>query len=149
VPVDFVFQGARADGMPTDVRLSELFVPGKDSLAIYTLMFPRDADDERPGPDVGQSASLPLQEGLCPSCAALLDQLDGAAEHIETAEGAPRPMLNVFHREGETIRHFWGSEFSMRRPSRGRTLDTTARSSRCGTCLTSSRRDAEPTGTSN
>ena len=20
------------------------------------------------------------------------------------------PMLNVFHREGETVRHFWGSE---------------------------------------
>ena len=28
----------------------------------------------------------------------------------ETAEGAQRPMLNVFHRDGETIRHFWGSE---------------------------------------
>jgi predicted dithiol-disulfide oxidoreductase (DUF899 family) len=28
----------------------------------------------------------------------------------ETADGAQRPMLNVFHRDGETIRHFWGSE---------------------------------------
>ena len=28
----------------------------------------------------------------------------------ETAEGAQRPMLNVFHRDGQTIRHFWGSE---------------------------------------
>jgi predicted dithiol-disulfide oxidoreductase (DUF899 family) len=28
----------------------------------------------------------------------------------ETAEGAQRPMLNVFHRDGGTIRHFWGSE---------------------------------------
>jgi predicted dithiol-disulfide oxidoreductase (DUF899 family) len=28
----------------------------------------------------------------------------------ETAEGDQRPMLNVFHRDGETIRHFWGSE---------------------------------------
>ena len=28
----------------------------------------------------------------------------------ETAEGAQRPMLNVFHRDGDTIRHFWGSE---------------------------------------
>ena len=28
----------------------------------------------------------------------------------ETAEGHQRPMLNVFHRDGETIRHFWGSE---------------------------------------
>ena len=28
----------------------------------------------------------------------------------ETAEGHQRPMLNVFHRDGETIRHSWGSE---------------------------------------
>jgi predicted dithiol-disulfide oxidoreductase (DUF899 family) len=30
--------------------------------------------------------------------------------HGETAEGAQRPMLNVFHRDGDTIRHFWSSE---------------------------------------
>jgi predicted dithiol-disulfide oxidoreductase (DUF899 family) len=28
----------------------------------------------------------------------------------ETAEGAQRPMLNVLHRDGAVIRHFWGSE---------------------------------------
>jgi predicted dithiol-disulfide oxidoreductase (DUF899 family) len=28
----------------------------------------------------------------------------------ETPEGWQRPMLNVFHREGGAIRHFWGSE---------------------------------------
>jgi len=28
----------------------------------------------------------------------------------EADDGAQRPMLNVFHREGDTIRHFWGSE---------------------------------------
>src|SRR5579859_2564821 len=28
----------------------------------------------------------------------------------EDAEGAQRPMLNVFRREGDGIRHFWGSE---------------------------------------
>jgi predicted dithiol-disulfide oxidoreductase (DUF899 family) len=28
----------------------------------------------------------------------------------ETADGSPVPMLNVFHRDGDTIRHFWGSE---------------------------------------
>ena len=28
----------------------------------------------------------------------------------ETVEGAQRPMLNVFRRDGEVIRHFWGSE---------------------------------------
>jgi predicted dithiol-disulfide oxidoreductase (DUF899 family) len=155
VPEDYVFQGAGADGNPADVKLSELFAPGKNSLVIYSFMFPRDPSDERPGPESGQTALLPLAEGPCPSCTALLDQLDGAAEHAsplinlaivakaplpriltfaeergwrrlrmlssggntynrdylaETAEGHQRTMLNVFHRDGETIRHFWGSE---------------------------------------
>ncbi|MGI8446375.1 MAG: DUF899 family protein [Streptosporangiaceae bacterium] len=155
VPEDYVFQGPGLGGGPADVRLSELFMPGKDSLVIYSMMFPRDPDDERQGPQGGQTALLPLAEGPCPSCTALLDQLDGAAEHVsqrvnlavsgkapvgrilafarergwrrlrvlssadntynrdylaETAEGGQQPMLNVFHRNGETIRHFWGSE---------------------------------------
>jgi predicted dithiol-disulfide oxidoreductase (DUF899 family) len=155
VPEDYLFQGAGADGTATDVKMSELFAPGKHSLAIYSFMFPRDPGDERPGPDGGQTALLPLVESPCPSCVALLDQLDGAVEHAsqhinfavvakspleriltfaeergwrrlrllssatntynrdyhgETAEGAQRPMLNVFHRDGELIRHFWGSE---------------------------------------
>jgi predicted dithiol-disulfide oxidoreductase (DUF899 family) len=154
-PDDYVFQGAGVDGTPTDLRLSQLFAPGKDSLVIYSFMFPRDPGDDSPGPAVGETARLPLAEGPCPTCTALLDQLDGAALHAashlsfavvakapvqrvltfakergwrnlrllssagntynrdylaETAEGHQRPMLNVFHREGETIRHFWGSE---------------------------------------
>ena len=28
----------------------------------------------------------------------------------ETADGSQMPMLNVFHREGGVIRHFWGAE---------------------------------------
>jgi predicted dithiol-disulfide oxidoreductase (DUF899 family) len=155
VPEDYVFQRAGADGEPADVRLSQLFAPGTDSLVIYSFMFPRDPGDDRPGPDHGATASLPLAEGPCPSCAAFLDQLDGAAEHAaprlnlvaaaksplprilafaqergwrrlrlvsslgstyngdyhgETAAGDQRPMLNVFHRDGEAIRHFWASE---------------------------------------
>jgi predicted dithiol-disulfide oxidoreductase (DUF899 family) len=81
VPEDYVFQGAGAGGDPTDVRLSDLFAPGKHSLVVYSFMFPRDPGDDRPGPDTGRSALLPLAEGPCPSCVALLDQLDGATEH--------------------------------------------------------------------
>jgi predicted dithiol-disulfide oxidoreductase (DUF899 family) len=155
IPEDYVFEGRGADGAQAEVRLSELFAPGRDSLVIYNFMFPRDPGDTRPGPEAGQTALLPLAEGPCPSCVALLDQLDGAAEHVaplvnfavvarapaprvlafaeergwrrlrllssagntynrdyfgETAEGHQRPMLNVFHRDGEAIRHFWGSE---------------------------------------
>jgi predicted dithiol-disulfide oxidoreductase (DUF899 family) len=81
VPTDYVFQGEGADGEPADLRMSELFEPGKDSLAIYSFMFPRDPGDDTPGPPEGETARLPLAEGPCPSCTALLDQLDGAAEH--------------------------------------------------------------------
>ena len=41
VPQDYVFQGAGTDALPVDVRLSELFAPGKDSLVIYNMMFSR------------------------------------------------------------------------------------------------------------
>jgi predicted dithiol-disulfide oxidoreductase (DUF899 family) len=48
---------------------------------IYSMTFPRDPGDDRPGPAGGQTALLPLAEGPCPSCTAFLDQLDGAGEH--------------------------------------------------------------------
>jgi predicted dithiol-disulfide oxidoreductase (DUF899 family) len=157
VPEDYVFDGAGADGASTEVRLSELFAPGRHSLVIYNFMFPRGYGGDRPGPASGKTASLPLEEGPCPSCVALLDQLDGAAFHAtqrlnfavvakaplprvltfveergwrnlrllssanntynhdyfgETADGSQMPMLNVFHRDGETIRHFWGAELT-------------------------------------
>ena len=155
MPEDYVFQGAGPGDEPVDVRLSELFAPGKDSLVIYDFMFPRDPGDDRPGPASGRTALLEREQGPCPSCVAFLDQLDGAAEHVgqhvnfvvvgkapleqlltfaeergwrrlrllssagnsykhdyfgETAAGEQRPMLNVFDRDGQTIRHFWSSE---------------------------------------
>jgi predicted dithiol-disulfide oxidoreductase (DUF899 family) len=157
VPEDYVFEAAGPDGTPIQVRLSELFAPGKDSLVIYNFMFPRGYKGPRPGPASGDTALLPLEEGPCPSCTALLDQLDGAAGHVsqrlnlavvaktslarlltfgnergwrhlsllssagntynrdyfgEDDEGWQTPMLNVFHRDGEMIRHFWGAELT-------------------------------------
>jgi predicted dithiol-disulfide oxidoreductase (DUF899 family) len=155
LPDDYVFEGAGRDGTPIPVRLSDLFEAGKDSLVIYSFMFPRDPEDLTPGPTTGQTALLPLAEGPCPTCVAMIDQLEGAAEHLvqrinlavvaktspqrlltfaaerewrrlrflssattsfnrdyhaETSDGAQRPMLTVFHRDGDTIRHFWSSE---------------------------------------
>lgn len=154
IPEDYVFQEWGDDGNPTEVRMSELFAPGKASLAIYTFMFPRHPGDERPGPSSPELRDLPLEKTPCPSCTALLDQLDAAMQHagqhlnfvaaaeapvaqltafanergwrtlrlLSTAgntykqdynadyEGHGMPMLNVFHKEGGTIRHFWGSE---------------------------------------
>src|SRR5882757_5996245 len=40
VPEDYVFDGLGADGKPARVKLSELFSPGKDSLIVYSMMFP-------------------------------------------------------------------------------------------------------------
>src|SRR5438093_10305528 len=82
VPQDYVFESSGADRAPIQVRMSELFATGKDSLVLYSFMFPRDPDDLTPGPTSGQTALLPLAEGPCPSCAALIDQLEGAAEHL-------------------------------------------------------------------
>jgi predicted dithiol-disulfide oxidoreductase (DUF899 family) len=99
VPEDYIFQGTGVDGAAADVRLSELFAQGKNSLAIYSFMFPRDPEDERPGPARGQTSLLPLKEGPCPSCVALLDQLDGAAEHasqhLNLAVVAKAPLERV------------------------------------------------------
>ena len=99
VTEDYVFLGRSADGRSMDVKLSELFAPGKASLVIYSFMFPRDPADERPGPRTGQTARLPLAEGPCPSCVALLDQLDGAAEHatqlVNFAVVAKAPLERV------------------------------------------------------
>jgi predicted dithiol-disulfide oxidoreductase (DUF899 family) len=154
VPEDYVFQGRRADGTTGDVRLSDLF-EGKTSLALYSFMFPRAASDQRPGPSAGSTGRLAVHEGPCPSCTALLDQLDGAVEHVvphvafavvakaplphlfafaeergwrhlrflsaagntylrdylgEADDGSPMPIMNVFERDGGTLRHFWGCE---------------------------------------
>jgi predicted dithiol-disulfide oxidoreductase (DUF899 family) len=143
VPEDYVFRGLGPDGSTeVDVRLSELFAPGRDSLAIYNFMFPRAPDEDLP----------------CPSCTQFLDAFDGVAEHMSQRSNVavvakaslPRilshaesrgwwrmrllssggnaynrdyfgetdtdaglqqlPMLNVFRRDGDTIRHFWASE---------------------------------------
>jgi len=146
VPEDYVFQEAGAHGEPTDVRLSELFAPDKDTLVLYNFMF---------GPEM---------DAACPSCTSFLDAFDGAARHVsqrvnlavvaksplprilahardrgwrhlrllssagndynrdyfgESEDGDQLPMLNVFRRDDGTIRHFWGSELMFATPEPG------------------------------
>jgi predicted dithiol-disulfide oxidoreductase (DUF899 family) len=48
VPEDYVFEAAGPDGKAIQLRLSELFAPGKDSLVIYNFMFPRGYGGPRP-----------------------------------------------------------------------------------------------------
>jgi predicted dithiol-disulfide oxidoreductase (DUF899 family) len=80
VPDDYRFEEAVRGG--GEVALSELFAPGKDTLVIYSFMFPRWSGDTRPGPTTGETAKLPLAETPCPSCTSILDSLDGAAPHL-------------------------------------------------------------------
>jgi len=80
VPEDYVFEEAAEGG--GEVRFSELFAPGKDTLVIYSFMFPRWPADTRPGPGEAETARLPLAETPCPSCTSILDSLDGAAPHL-------------------------------------------------------------------
>lgn len=79
VPDDYGFEAAD-DG--SAVRFSELFEPGRDTLVIYSFMFPRYSGDTRPGPAEGDTARLPLAETPCASCTSILDSLDGAARHL-------------------------------------------------------------------
>jgi predicted dithiol-disulfide oxidoreductase (DUF899 family) len=153
VPDDYRFE--EGVGRGGEVRFSELFAPGKDTLVIYSFMFPRWSGDIRPGPAGGETARLPLAETPCPSCTSILDSLDGAVSHLaqrlnlavvaksdperirtfarergwrrlrllssrnntynrdyhgETPEGEQMPILNVFVRDGEGIRHSWATE---------------------------------------
>ena len=80
VPEDYVFEEA-APGAG-QVRFSELFAPGKDTLVVYSFMFPRFSGDTRPGPAEGETARLPRAGTPCPSCTSILDSLDGAAGHL-------------------------------------------------------------------
>jgi predicted dithiol-disulfide oxidoreductase (DUF899 family) len=152
VPEDYRFENVAGE---RDVAFSELFAPGKDTLVIYSFMFPRWSGDQRPGPTSGESAQLPRIETPCPSCTSILDSLDGAARHLEqrinlavvaksdparirafaadrgwrrlrllssrnnsynrdyhaeTPEGHQTPVLNVFVRDGERLRHSWATE---------------------------------------
>jgi predicted dithiol-disulfide oxidoreductase (DUF899 family) len=89
-------------GTAAATRLSELFTAGHDFLAIYSFMFPRDPDDDRPGAPSGDTARLALDQSPCPSCTALLDQLDGTARHarermdLVVAAKAPLDRLLAF-----------------------------------------------------
>lgn len=152
MPENYCFEEVADSG--GEVSFSELFAAGKDTLVVYSFMFPRYSSDTRPAP-VGETGKLPLVETPCASCTSILDSLDGSAQHLhqrlnlaviaksdpervrsfarergwrhlrllssrnnaynrdyhaETAEGEQVPILNVFVRDGDQIRHAWATE---------------------------------------
>jgi predicted dithiol-disulfide oxidoreductase (DUF899 family) len=141
VDQDYVFDEIGENGEVRQVKLSELFAPGKDSLLLYGFMF---------GPEMAQA---------CPMCTSILDGLEGNAQHIsqrinlavvarspieriqefsalrgwkrlrllssannryqadyhaEAPDGNQWPMANVFVRRDGATHHFWGSELMFR-----------------------------------
>lgn len=105
VPEDYVFDCMRESGVAGTVRMSELF-RGGDTLMLYHYMFPRDSRDTRAGPSSGATADLPLEQGPCPSCTALIDMWEGTMPHFEGLGGnlaivakAPIERVATFARE--------------------------------------------------
>ena len=128
---DYVF-----DAETGKVRLSELFTRG-DSLVAYSFMY--GPDMERPCPmctsildglegnahHIAQRTSLvviaksPVERILAFARSRGWSRLRLISSgennynrdyHAESADGAQMPMLNVFRRDGGTIRHFYGTE---------------------------------------
>jgi predicted dithiol-disulfide oxidoreductase (DUF899 family) len=142
---DYVFDEARG-GKACEVRLSQLFAPGKNELVLYSYMF-------------GLAMKAP-----CPMCTSMLDGLDGQAPHLEQRanfaivarsplprilklakgrgwknmrilssaknafhrtyhgedeDGRQNPMMNVFVKRGAKVHHFWGSELLFASPRDG------------------------------
>lgn len=141
LPQDYTFDEGAPDladsSPPRKVRLSELFQPGKDTLAIYSFMY---------GPEMASA---------CTACTSILDGLSGTAPHIaqrvnlvvvaksplerirsfarergwrnlrllssaantynhdyqgESADGKQQPSLNIFVRRDGAIHHFYHTE---------------------------------------
>ena len=137
VKEDYVFERIGKTGSVESVKLSDLFSPGKDTLAVYSYMYG------------------PKMEAPCPMCTSIIDGFDAEAPHVrdrinmvvvaksaierimdvargrhwnkiplfssaknsyntdywvEDAEGNQMPMLNVFVKKDDDIYHFWGSE---------------------------------------
>src|SRR6185295_10436283 len=137
VPEDYAFDEQNEDGVIRQVRLSQLFGEGKDTLIVYSYMY---------GPQMEQP---------CVSCTSILDGLDGEAPHVvqrvnlavvakspveriqrfaryrgwrhlrllssakntynrdyhgETPDGDQIPALNVFVRRDGRVYHFYNTE---------------------------------------
>ena len=108
MPEDYVFDATGAGGAAT-VRMSELF-RGGDTLMMYHYMFPRHSRDGRAGPASGAMANVPLAEGPCPSCTALIDMWDGTMPHFEGFCGNLVVVARAAHRTCRRVRARQGLE---------------------------------------
>jgi predicted dithiol-disulfide oxidoreductase (DUF899 family) len=145
---DYVFEQLDRGRNVTQLRLSELFAPGKDSLFLYSYMYG------------------PKQKQPCVMCTSIIDGLNGNARHItqrinmaivakspierivevsesrdwndlrvlssvnntynydyqaEDEDENQWPMANVFVRRNGTIHHYWASELMFHEFATGNT----------------------------
>src|SRR5262245_51393317 len=83
---DYVFDRVDEHGAVGTVRMSELF-GGCDTLMVYHYMFPRHSSDSRARPRQGMFATMPIEEGPCPSCTAIIETWEGAMPHFRGLGG--------------------------------------------------------------
>ena len=86
IPQDYIFDRIGPGGAPETARMSGLFSLS-DTVMIYHYMFPRHTQDTRRGPSEGAMTGVPLEEGPCPSCTALIDMWEGTMPHFEGLGG--------------------------------------------------------------
>ena len=146
IPEDYAFGELAADGSIRQIRMSQLFAPGKNTLVVYSYMF----GPQMPAP--------------CVMCTSILDGLDGQSPHVnqrvnfvvaakspieriiavalergwsrlrllssaantynrdyhgENAKGDQLPSLNVFVKRDGRIHHFYHSELLFAPNERG------------------------------
>jgi predicted dithiol-disulfide oxidoreductase (DUF899 family) len=136
VPDGYAFEGLGAGRAAKQFSLADLFA-GQGTLAVYSYMFGPERSEPCPmcthlldGLDaaaehLGQRLSLcVVAESPLPRLLAFAEQrgwrrlrlLSAAGSpynrdyHGKTARGNDSVMLNVFRRDGDEVRHFWGSE---------------------------------------
>lgn len=137
VPPGYVFEGVGAEGALGRLELAELFAPDHLTLAIYSFMFGperKEACSMCTGLLDGLDAVAEHVEQRLTLCVVAESPLPRLLEHAKqrgwrrlrllstvgsaynrdyhgkTAKGSDSTMLNVFRRDGATVRHFWGSE---------------------------------------
>ena len=137
VPEDYELATAGPGDVGRAVRFSALFEPGRDVLLVYSLMF--SAEMERPcdsctsivdsldgaADHVAERASLAVVAKSPPERIAA-HAADRGWRRVrffssagtgfnrdylaEDEDGSQLPMLNAFVRDGDGVRHFWGTE---------------------------------------
>jgi predicted dithiol-disulfide oxidoreductase (DUF899 family) len=93
IRTDYVFEEWDAGaGAPREIRLSQLFEDGKDTLYVYSFMV------------VAPEQGLPFT-GPCPSCTSIIDAIDGELPHITQQMSfavAAKPRIESFRAHAAT-----------------------------------------------